>query len=105
MKRCSGLVMCTLESLAFDNAALRDLPIDATHDHVPRQVRNACFSRVKPTQLANPSTVTFSASAMRLLGLGEEELEREEFAKYFSGSKHIPGDLWEIFFHHQICQL
>ena len=37
----------TLETLNFDNLALKRLPIDPIEDNYVREVRNACFSRVK----------------------------------------------------------
>jgi Protein adenylyltransferase SelO len=81
----------TLETLHFDNLALRDLPIDPVVDITQRQVRGACFSRVLPTPVKNPRTVVFSKSAMALLGLPESELLRPEFAEYFSGNRILPG--------------
>jgi hypothetical protein len=36
----------TLESLNFDNKALRNLPIDPEKDNFRRQVSGACFSKV-----------------------------------------------------------
>lgn len=36
----------TLETLNFDNLALRTLPIDPITDNYVRQVRGACFSKV-----------------------------------------------------------
>jgi len=83
--------MKTLETLNFDNAALKDLPLDTVTENVPRQVKNACFSKVEPTPLASPKTVVYSTSAMRLLDLPDSELEREEFPSYLSGTKSIPG--------------
>ena len=36
----------TLETLNFDNLALKTLPIDTIEENYVREVRNACFSRV-----------------------------------------------------------
>ena len=44
-------------------------------------VKNACFSKVQPTPLANPAAVVYSARAMKLLDLPETELERDEFPR------------------------
>ena len=35
--RLRNLGMKTLETLAFDNAALKDLPVDSITENVPRQ--------------------------------------------------------------------
>ncbi|PIK54361.1 Selenoprotein O [Apostichopus japonicus] len=83
--------MATLETINFDNKVLRTLPVDTSEENHPRQVRGACFSLVKPTPLANPNTVAYSKSAFELIDLPEKEILRDDFAEYFSGSKHIPG--------------
>lgn len=83
--------MATLETLHMDNLALRSLPIDQELKNYVRQVSGACFSRVEPTPVENPSTVAFSRSAMSLLDLSEDELQRDDFAEFFSGNKILPG--------------
>lgn len=83
--------LATLETLNFDNLALRSLPIDPREDNVQRQVRGACFSKVTPTPVKNPKVVAHSASAMALLDLPESEIQRSEFAEYFAGNKLLPG--------------
>lgn len=37
----------TFETLNFDNLALRSLPIDTITENYVREVKNACFSKVK----------------------------------------------------------
>ena len=83
--------MTTLETLEFDNLALRRLPIDTEERNYVRTVSGACFSRVMPTPVDNPVIVAFSPSAMSLLDLPENELNRKEFVEYFSGNKLLPG--------------
>lgn len=75
----------TLETLGFDNQAIRELPVDPERDNFVRQVPNACFSIVKPDPVRNPVLVAASKSALGLLGLAEEEAERDDVADYFSG--------------------
>ena len=41
-----------LADASFENAFVRDLPGDPVSDNVPRQVRNACYTRVLPTPVA-----------------------------------------------------
>jgi hypothetical protein len=36
----------TLDTLNFDNLALKTLPVDSIEENYVREVRNACFSRV-----------------------------------------------------------
>lgn len=83
--------MATLETLNFDNLALRSLPIDKELENYVRQVSGACFSRVQPTPVNSAKTVAYSSQAMSLLDLTEEELNRADFADYFSGNKILPG--------------
>lgn len=85
------LSMATLETINFDNKVLKSLPLDTSEENHPRQVRGACFSLVKPTPLANPETVAYSTSAFELIDVPERELQRDDFAEYFSGNKHLPG--------------
>jgi len=63
-----------IEELQFDNLALRALPLDPKIEERPtsRQVRNACFSRVMPTPVKNPSVIAWSTPALELLGLDVE---------------------------------
>jgi hypothetical protein len=37
----------TFETLKFDNLVLRTLPIDSISENYVREVKNACFSRVR----------------------------------------------------------
>ena len=84
-KAAAGHAKVTLDSLPFDNRAIRELPVDKEPDNFVRQVANACFSVVAPTPVVNPVLVAASNSALGLLGLDAEEGEREDVAEYFSG--------------------
>lgn len=83
--------MTTLETLNFDNLALRSLPIDKEDDNYVRSVSGACFSKVKPTPVKKPSLVAISQSALDLLDISPPETQRDDFAEYFSGNKLLPG--------------
>jgi hypothetical protein len=50
----------TLETLAFDNLALRALPVDPEARNYVRPVRNSVYSRVMPTPVKNPRIVAVS---------------------------------------------
>lgn len=75
----------TLNTLPFDNAAIRELPVDVELRNYVRIVPDACFSGVAPDPVAKPVLVAKSDSALALLGLPPEEGEREDAASYFSG--------------------
>lgn len=83
--------LATLETLNFDNSALRQLPLDPVEGNSLRQVRGACFSRVTPTSVKNPRLVAYSASALGLLDLPESEIQRKEFVEYFAGNRLLRG--------------
>ena len=83
--------MATLESLKFDNLALRTLPIDPIKENYVRQVKGSCFSLVNPTPVKNPVVVVHSEGAMKLLDLSREQVERPDFVDYFSGNKKLAG--------------
>uniref|UniRef100_A0A672H0F4 Selenoprotein O n=1 Tax=Salarias fasciatus TaxID=181472 RepID=A0A672H0F4_SALFA len=81
-----------LERLDFDNVALRKLPLEGSEEPGVRQVKGACFSRVKPQPLTKPRFVAVSHEALALLGLsGEEVLGDELGPEYLSGSRVMPG--------------
>ena len=83
--------MSTLETLNFDNRALRSLPIDPVEENRVRQVNGACFSRIDPTPVNNPKLVAVSRSALALLGFSASEVRRPEFVEYFGGNRILPG--------------
>ncbi|XP_021373897.1 selenoprotein O-like [Mizuhopecten yessoensis] len=83
--------MSTLETLNFDNLALRSLPIDPETKVFPRQVPGACFSKIKLSPVENPILVCHSSSALSLLDLKETEIQEKNFCEYLAGNKLIPG--------------
>uniref|UniRef100_A0A3Q3KPN4 Selenoprotein O n=1 Tax=Mastacembelus armatus TaxID=205130 RepID=A0A3Q3KPN4_9TELE len=89
-----GLAMSRtqLERLDFDNVVLKKLPLDLSQESGVRQVKGACFSRVKPQPLTSPRFVAVSPEALALLGLdGEEVMDDPLGPAYLSGSEIMPG--------------
>ncbi|XP_075944876.1 selenoprotein O1 isoform X2 [Anarhichas minor] len=89
-----GLAMSRspLERLDFDNVALKKLPVDSSEEPGVRQVKGACFSRVKPQPLTKPRFVAVSHEALALLGLSGEEVMNDPLGpEYLSGSRVMPG--------------
>ncbi|TRY58892.1 hypothetical protein DNTS_003103 [Danionella cerebrum] len=81
-----------LESLKFNNVALKALPVDSSLEPGSRIVEAACFSRVHPQPLLNPSIVALSEQALGLLGLNLDGVLKDPHAvEYLSGSRCIPG--------------
>lgn len=81
----------TLDSLHFDDSFVHSLPADAALGNSRRQVRNACFSRVLPTQVKDPQLVAFSPEVAELLGLDPARLAADELAHVFAGNRLLPG--------------
>lgn len=89
-----GLAMSRspLERLDFDNLVLSKLPLDSSEEPGVRQVKGACFSRVKPQPLTKPRFVAVSHEALALLGLNGEDVMNDLLGpEYLSGSKVMPG--------------
>ena len=70
-----------LKTLTFDNRFTRDLPADPITENTRRQVHNACYSYVEPTQVSSPALLAFSKEAAELLDLSEQDCNNEEFLK------------------------
>lgn len=87
----SGGGLRRLEELQFDNQSLRSLPVDPDRRNTQRQVRGACFSLVEPTPVANPQLVVASLDALSLLDMHPDEVNRDDFAAFFSGNQLLPG--------------
>jgi hypothetical protein len=66
--------------LVFDNRALRQLPIDPNSENRTRQVFGSCFSRVTPTPVRAPRTLTVAAEVAELLGFSQDFVASQEFA-------------------------
>eukprot|EP00611_Tribonema_gayanum_P000294 TRINITY_DN10208_c0_g1_i2.p1 TRINITY_DN10208_c0_g1~~TRINITY_DN10208_c0_g1_i2.p1 ORF type:complete len:671 (-),score=211.36 TRINITY_DN10208_c0_g1_i2:201-2189(-) len=82
----------TLDSLPFDNLAVKALPVDPEERNFVRPaVPNACFSKVAPAPVRDPKIVAISQDAMDLLGLSSCEVNRPDAAEYLSGNKLFPG--------------
>lgn len=89
-----GLAMSRspLERLDFENLVLKKLPLDSSEEPGVRQVKGACFSRVKPQPLTKPRFVAVAHGALSLLGLSGEEVMNDHLGpEYLSGSKVMPG--------------
>lgn len=82
----------SLERLDFDNVVLKKLPLDPSQEPGVRQVKGACFSRVKTQPLTKPRFVAVSRQALALLGLDGEDVTADPLGpQYLSGSLIMPG--------------
>ena len=78
-------------SLAFDNRFTRELPADPSDAVHPRQVHDACYSRVVPRRCAAPRLVAHAPEVAELLGLDAAATASQSFAEVFSGNRLLPG--------------
>lgn len=65
----------------------KELPADPITENYVRQVEQACFSFVTPTQTANPEIIHISPEMLENLGLSSEDALSEEFKKIFTGNE------------------
>ncbi|WP_339733251.1 YdiU family protein [uncultured Gimesia sp.] len=80
-----------LDELQFDNQFTRALPADDETKNFRRQVSDACYSRVNPTQVARPQLVSYSKEVADLLDLESNAAESDTFAAVFAGNQVLEG--------------
>lgn len=82
----------TLEDLQFESTFVTELPGDSVSGGPVRQVRNACYSFVRPSlNLSDPKLVAWSDDVAEILGLDPAEFERPDFATIFAGGVVLQG--------------
>lgn len=81
----------TLDELCFDNRFTRELPADLETDNIRRQVIGACFSRVHPQKVTDPSLVSYAWEVAKKLELSKESCESQPFVDVFSGNSIRAG--------------
>ena len=79
------------ETLTFDNRFTRELPADPETGNARRQVTRACYSRVQPTQVAQPQLVAYAWEVAEELGLSRTFCESDDFPHIFSGNRVLDG--------------
>ena len=80
-----------LRELRFDNRFVAELPGDPDDRPRPRQVRNACWSRVLPTPVAAPRLIAHAKEVAALLGISEADIASPDFARIFAGNSLHAG--------------
>jgi uncharacterized protein YdiU (UPF0061 family) len=77
-----------LAQATFENTFVRDLPADCVLVNVPRQVSNACYTRVEPTHVAAPKLRAWSDALGELLGLSRPSAQAVEV---LAGNRIVPA--------------
>ncbi|HRA89275.1 MAG TPA: protein adenylyltransferase SelO family protein, partial [Planctomycetaceae bacterium] len=80
-----------LNNLNFDNQFTRNLPADPNAVNSRRQVRNACYSRVLPTRVADPKLIAWSKDVADLLDIDGDPFASSDAADVFGGNRVLPG--------------
>jgi len=86
LKKQAGRI--DLTACAFVNTFVRDLPGDPVLVNVPRQVANACYTRVDPTPVAAPKLLGWSDTLGEYLGLTRPGAQAVEA---LGGNRVLPG--------------
>ena len=81
----------TLEHLEFDNRFADSLPADPVSTNTRRQVANACYSRVQPTPVSNPTVIAWAKEVAELIGLAPDSMESKLAAQVFGGNRVLEG--------------
>src|ERR1051325_5402101 len=77
-----------LAAARFENTFVHELPGDPVLVNMPRQVANACYTRVAPTPVAAPRLLAWSDALGELLGLSRPSSEAVEA---LAGNRVLPG--------------
>ena len=77
-----------LASVAFGDSFVRELPADPVSTNVPRQVRDAAYTRVDPTPVSSPALIAWSDDLAAQLGLSSPEKSDVEV---LAGNRTYPG--------------
>jgi serine/tyrosine/threonine adenylyltransferase len=75
-----------LESFAFEDTFVRELPADPVLVNVPRQVAGACYTRVDPTPVAAPRLLGWSVRLGEHLGI-----QAPSAIDVLAGNRVLPG--------------
>jgi uncharacterized protein YdiU (UPF0061 family) len=81
----------TLDDLRFDNRFTNELPADPEPSNHRRQVGGACYSRVRPTPVAEPRLLAYSSEVLADLGMSPEVVDDPRFAQVFGGNLLLEG--------------
>src|SRR5688572_4829987 len=78
-----------LTELEFEASFVRDLPADPVLVNMPRQVANACYTRVDPTPVAAPRLLGWSHALGEYLGI--DRPATDVAVEILAGNRVLPG--------------
>jgi uncharacterized protein YdiU (UPF0061 family) len=82
--------LAELTDVGFEATFVRDLPADPVLVNVPRQVADACYTRVDPTPVAAPRLLGWSHALGELLGIAPAAAAGV-VAEVLGGNRVLPG--------------
>ncbi len=77
--------------MQFENTFVGELPADSVLDNRPRQVHNACYTRVEPTPVAAPRLLGWSDEMGRQLGIERPAGAADPMLEVLAGNRLLPG--------------
>jgi uncharacterized protein YdiU (UPF0061 family) len=77
--------------MKIENTFVAELPADPVPTNVPRQVSNACYTRVEPTPVAAPRLLGWSDEMGGLLGIPAPSAGRDPMVELLAGNRVLPG--------------
>ena len=77
--------------LKIKDTFTKELPADILKTNTIRQVKDACYSFVKPIKTKRPQLIHYSKDVANFLGISEEEAQSDNFLKVFTGNELLPN--------------
>jgi uncharacterized protein YdiU (UPF0061 family) len=77
--------------MQLENSFVAALPADPVLVNRPRQVHNACYTRVEPTPVAAPRLLAWSDEMGRLLGIARPPAAADPMLEVLAGNRVLPG--------------
>ena len=81
----------SFSSLRFENSFVAKLPADPVLVNRPRQVQNACYTRVDPTPVSAPRLLAWSDETGEMLGMARPAGAEGLAADVLGGNRVLPG--------------
>ena len=80
-----------LSQLRFENTFVSELPADPVLVNRPRQVHDACYTRVEPTPVSAPRLLAWSDATGEMLGIRRPAAADNLAAEVLGGNRVLPG--------------
>lgn len=85
------VTLSALDAAQFDNRFVRELPGDPETRNVPRQVRNACYTLVKPAPVRAPRLLAWADAVGEMMGIARPGSPVSPAVEVLAGNRVLPG--------------